>query len=186
VGAALLTITSACQPQTALETEQVPKALSTAAADSATAARTVFEFLIWYKNHIQAANKIQLVNQRAGNPYSVNRENGERYLTYLKSSHMLTDTFLDEWRTFFKERQEGFRLYPQTAGPPTGFEYDLVMLSQDVDRQLASLNSVKVEQVKLAKKHATVTFVLFDTYEFRLVRGTNRWLINEILNLSQE
>ncbi|QMW07026.1 hypothetical protein H3H32_20315 [Spirosoma foliorum] len=156
------------------------------APDSATAAQTVRTFLTWYKNHIQAANRIPLVNQQAGKPYSVNIQNGERYLTYLKSSQLLTDSYLNGWRTFFKERQESFRISPQTEGPPTGFDYDLVMLNQDVDMQLASLKSLKIKRVTIDRQQAVVMCVLFDTYEFRLVHDANQWLINEILNVSQE
>lgn len=55
--------------------------------DEAQARQTVISFLTWYKNNFQKANRIQLVNQTQGKPYSVNLKNGERYLTYLKSSH---------------------------------------------------------------------------------------------------
>ena len=148
--------------------------------------RRVIAFLTWYKNHIQEANRIPLVNQTAGKPYSVNIKNGEGYLTYLKSSQMLTDAYLNQWRVFFKERQEGFRLNPQYEGPPTGFDYDFVMLNQDVDMQLAALDSLKMGKLFVVSNIATVGFTLIDTYEFRLVRQNGRWLINEILNQSQE
>jgi hypothetical protein len=150
------------------------------------AGQTAVAFLHWYKTHMQAVNRLPLVNQQAGKPYSVNFKNGEQYLAYLKSSHLLTDTYLNQWRTYFKERDAGFRLSPQEEGPPTGFEYDLVMLTQDVDQQLASLKSVKISKVTVVKNRATVVLTLLDTYEFRLIRQNNRWLINEILNLSQE
>ena len=146
--------------------------------------RRVIAFLTWYKNHIQEANRIPLVNQTAGKPYSVNIKNGEGYLTYLKSSQMLTDAYLNQWRVFFKERQEGFRLNPQYEGPPTGFDYDLVMLNQDVDMQLAALDSLKMDNLSVVSNIATVGFTLLDTYEFRLVRQNGHWLINEILNQS--
>ena len=148
--------------------------------------RRVIAFLTWYKNHIQEANRIPLVNQTAGKPYSVNIKNGEGYLTYLKSSQMLTDAYLNQWRVFFKERQEGFRLNPQYEGPPIGIDYDLVMLNQDVDMQLAALDSLKMGKLFVVSNIATVGFTLIDTYEFRLVRQNGRWLINEILNQSQE
>ena len=150
------------------------------------AGQTAVAFLHWYKTHMQAVNRFPLVNQQAGKPYSVNFKNGEQYLAYLKSSHLLTDTYLNQWRTYFKERDAGFRLSPQEEGPPTGFEYDLVMLTQDVDQQLASLKSVKISKVTVVKNRATVVLTLLDAYEFRLVRQNNRWVINEILNLSQE
>lgn len=150
------------------------------------ASQTVVAFLAWYKTHMQAVNRFPLVNQRAGASYSVNFKNGERYLAYLKSSHLLTDAYLSQWRTYFKERNAGFRLSPQDEGPPNGFEYDLVMLTQDVDKQLASLKSVKINKVAVIKNKATVVLTLLDAYEFRLVRQSNQWLINEILNMSAE
>lgn len=157
-----------------------------APSDPAQARLTVITFLNWYKTHIQVASRIPLVNQQAGKPYSVNLPNGERYLAYLKSSHLLTDAYLNEWRIFFRERNEGFRKSPQIEGPPTGFDYDLVLLTQDVDMMLAALKSLKIDNVTIAKNRATVALTLFDAYEFRLIRSGNGWLINEILNISQE
>ena len=154
--------------------------------DAQQARQTVVSFLAWYKNHMHEANRIPLVNQAAGKPYSVNMKNGERYLAYLKSSQLLTDAYLNQWRTFFKERQAGFRQSPQSEGPPTGFDYDLVMLNQDVDMQFAALKSLKMGKVVISNNKATVGFTLLDVYEFRLVRQNGRWLINEILNQSQE
>ena len=154
--------------------------------DAQQARQTVVSFLNWYKNHIQEANRFPLVNQTSGKPYSVNLKNGEQYLTYLKSSHLLTEAYLNQWRTFFKERQAGFRQSPQSEGPPTGFDYDLVMLNQDVDMQFAALKSLKMGKVVVSNDKATVGFTLLDIYKFRLVRQNGRWLINEILNQSQE
>ena len=157
-----------------------------ATTDSEQARQTVTSFLSWYKTHMQAVNRFPLVNQQAGKPYSVNLKNGERYLAYLKSSHLLTDTYLSQWRTYFTERNAGFRLTPQDEGPPDGFEYDLVMLTQDVDKQLASLKSLKINKTTIVKNKATVVLTLLGAYEFRLIRQNNRWLINEILNTGEE
>ena len=64
----------------------------------------------------------------------------------------------------FKERQEGFRLNPQYDGPPTGFDYHFVMLNQDVDMQLAALDSLKMDKLFVVSNIATVGFTLLDTY----------------------
>jgi len=154
--------------------------------DEELARQTVVSFLAWYKNHIQEANRIPLVNQTEGEPYSVNLENGERYLRYLKSSHLLTDAYLNNWITYFKERQEAFRQSPQSEGPPMGFDFDLVMLTQDVDMQLAELETVKMDEVSVINDEAMLDFTLLDSYKFRLVRQNRRWLINEIVNQTQE
>lgn len=185
-GVLLIVGSLAFRPRPTSGIEMHSQTAAVMATDSVQATQTVLTFLNWYKNNIHTASRIPLVNQQTGKPYSVNLKNGERYLACLRNSNLLTDRYLNEWRTYFKERNEGFRLNPQTEGPPTGFDYDLVMLTQDVDMELASLKSLKIERVKVVKTHATVTFVLLDTYEFRLVRGTNRWLIDKILNLSQE
>ena len=154
--------------------------------DAQQASQTVRSFLQWYKTHMQAVNRFPLVNQQAGKPYSVNPKNGERYLAYLKSSHLLTDAYLNQWRTYFTERNAGFRLNPQDEGPPDGFEYDLVMLTQDVDKQLTALKSLKINKVTIVKNKATVVLSLLGAYEFRLIRQNDRWLINEILNTGEE
>ncbi len=154
--------------------------------DSQQAGQAVVLFLHWYKTHMQAVNRYPLVRQLPGKPYSVNLKNGEHYLAILKSSRLLTDGYLDQWRTYFRERNEGFRLKPQDEGPPDGFEYDLVMLTQDVDKQLAALKSLKINRVNVVKNRATVTLTLLGAYEFRLVHQNGQWRIDGILNLGQE
>ncbi|WP_020595624.1 hypothetical protein [Spirosoma panaciterrae] len=148
--------------------------------------QTVVDFLNWYKANMLSISKINLVDQKPGKPYAVNFKSTEQYLSALKHSQLLTDRYLGEWRTYFKQRQEGFRLSPQNEGPPTGFEYDLVMLSQDVETQMDSLKTLKIHSVNVHGNLATVKFLLLDEYEFRLVKRDNRWQINEILNLSAE
>jgi len=154
--------------------------------DSQQARQTVLDFLTWYKKNISAINRFPLVNQKGEEPYSVNLKNGERYLGYLKKSNLLTDKYLDNWRQYFKERNEGFRQNPENEGPPTGFEYDLVLLSQDVDMQLNSLSSLKINKIAVLNNSAKVNFKLIEEYQFELLRRNNRWMINNILNLSQE
>ena len=154
--------------------------------DSQQARQTVLDFLTWYKKNIAAINRFPLVNQKGEEPYSVNLKNGERYLGYLKKSNLLTDKYLDNWRQYFKERNEGFRQNPENEGPPTGFEYDLVLLSQDVDMQLDSLSSLKIKKITVLNNSAKVKFKLIEEYQFELLRRNNRWMINNILNLSQE
>ncbi|GAB3499741.1 hypothetical protein GCM10027341_23650 [Spirosoma knui] len=175
-----------CESRLAADVSENQVAARTPASDSAQAAQAVVTFLQWYKKNLGAVSRIDLVNQDEVRGYSVNFKNSEQYLAYLKKSNGLTERYLNDWRTYFKERDEGFRLTRQNEGPPTGFDYDLVMLNQDVDEQMDSLNRLTINDVAIAKNQATVTCTLFITYEFRLVRRDNHWLIDEILNLSDE
>ncbi|GAB3547207.1 hypothetical protein [Spirosoma fluminis] len=182
-----IVLTSArCERRVAADVSENQVAALTPASDSAQAAQSVVAFLQWYKKNLGAVSRIDLVNQDEVRGYSVNFKNSEQYLAYLKKSNGLTERYLNDWRTYFKERDAGFRLARQNEGPPTGFDYDLVMLNQDVDEQMDSLNRLTINDVAIAKNQATVTCTLFITYEFRLVRRNNRWLIDEILNLSDE
>jgi hypothetical protein len=175
-----------CESKPAADVDENQVAITAQASDSAQAAQSVIAFLQWYKKNLGTVSNINLVNQDEIKGYSMNFKNGERYLAYLKSSNLLSERYLNDWRTYFKERDEGFQLSHQNEGPPTGFDYDLVMLNQDVDEQMASLNQLKINHIDISKNQATVTCTLFITYEFRLVRQNNRWVIDEILNLSDE
>ncbi|GAB3998366.1 hypothetical protein GCM10028807_45860 [Spirosoma daeguense] len=154
--------------------------------DKELAQQTVLDFLNWYQTNFSLINQIKLVDQEPGQVYAVNAQQAERYLIYLKSSELLTNYYINEWRTYFKERQEGFRLSQQQEGPPTGFEYDLVVLSQEPSLQLSALKSLKIKSISVDKNQAIVSLQLLDDYEFRLEKQHGRWLINEILNLSVE
>ncbi|WP_420150214.1 hypothetical protein, partial [Spirosoma sp.] len=154
--------------------------------DSTAVTQTVLDFLHWYKANLQSISQIDLVNQQPGENYSVNARNSDRYLTYLKTSELLTENYINEWRTFFQDRQAGFLATPQQEGLPTGFDYDLVMLTQNIDMLMDSLETVKVNSVQTGQNQASVQFFLLEEYEFRLVKEHDRWLINEILNLSAE
>ena len=126
------------------------------------------------------------MNEEKQSGYRVDFQSGERYLAFLKTSNLLSNSFLNAWRVYFKERDEGFRLSSQTEGIPTGFEYDLILLSQEPDKLLGFLDMLKINKQSASKEMAVVQLRLLDEYEFRLVKKGNQWVINEILNLSQE
>ncbi len=172
-------------PKTGADVQTRTATNSVPLRDEQQARQAVVDFLVWYKNHHITADRYVLVNQRPGKPYSVNLKNGDRYLNYLNTSHLLTSACLSRWRLFFQERDASFRLHPQSEGPPDGFEFDLIMLNQDTDKQLASLSSLTIEKVTITNGQALVVFRLIDAYEFRLVYQNRRWLIDEILSSSQ-
>ncbi|CCH53136.1 hypothetical protein BN8_02208 [Fibrisoma limi BUZ 3] len=179
----LMAVPGYSEPAPVKPSKRIP---ATPVRDSIQVAQRLNTFLQWYKTNLGTVSKIYLVNQQEGKPYAVNFTNTEQYLAYLKQSNLFTDHYLNDWRTYFAQREAGFRLNPQTEGPPIGFEYDLVMLNQDVGEQMASLNRMQVKNVTVRKGRATVRFTLFTTYDVRLVRQNNVWKINEILNLDAE
>lgn len=99
---------------------------------------TVVHFLKWYRKNYTSNLLRNLVNNADANtdttkPYSVNFKETERYLSDLKSSGFLSEKFLNTWRNYFRECDDYFIQHPQYDGPPDGFNYDLILNTQDVD-----------------------------------------------------
>jgi hypothetical protein len=96
-------------------------------------ARTVVNFLEWYRIQQGRLNEIPMVNKvgRQNEPinYSVNFKQTERYLLELKRSGFISDRYIRGLRTYFKECDKNLKKNPIDDGPPDGFEFDLVMWS---------------------------------------------------------
>lgn len=152
--------------------------------DQPTAA--VNNFLIWYRDHIDTMITIGLVNQDmkdSADFYSVNFTETERYLAELKNSGLVSDKYLNDWRNYFKKADEQFKITHQNEGPPEGFDFDLIMWSQDFD--LAEIEKVKTLEA-LNGDHATVTveFPYHYKLQYSLSKQNDKWLIDEIKNIS--
>jgi hypothetical protein len=144
------------------------------------ALQTIKAFLAWYETHYSAANAFPLVNQGNEVYYSVNFEECEKFLAYLKSSGYVSDSYLDNFRTHFKNAQAEFEREPQNDGPPPGFDYDIVLLTQEPEwifehREKTTLISSEVQANK-AILNLEIGFKL----QFTLSKQNDRWLIDAI------
>src|ERR687885_55930 len=89
-----------CESKPAADVDENQVAITAQASDSAQAAQSVIAFLQWYKKNLGTVSNINLVNQDEIKGYSMNFKNGERYLAYLKSSNLLSERYLNDWRTY--------------------------------------------------------------------------------------
>src|SRR5687767_3694522 len=83
--------------------------------------QTVKDFLNWYGIQYKEANSFRLVNQGSGENYSVNFEETEKFLTYMKSSGFVSEAYLNDFRSYFKDAEQTFKKDPINEGPPPGF-----------------------------------------------------------------
>lgn len=108
-----------------------------AGAPSPAAAQTASKFLRWYKQHYESVNQHYFLNNADGRDttkfYSVNPAATEIYLAALRKSNCLSEACLGRWRRYIQQQGDSLRIHPQNDGPPHGFDFDLVLHSQEPD-----------------------------------------------------
>lgn len=152
-------------------------------------AKTVTTFLKWYKENMERLNKIPMVLNYAngastnGKPYLVDFKGTEKWLTEIKKSTFIGPKFIDKWRKYFVKCDENFKKTPQKEGPPAGFEFDFIMLSQDFDKALNNVDKARIISEYIRTNNtATVQMKFADStainYEFG--KENNKWIIQNM------
>jgi hypothetical protein len=150
-------------------------------------AKTIIDFLKWYRDN---ENKVGggWVNNASNETYdstkfySVNFEATEKYLTELKLTGFISDKYIDKWREYFKKCDKDFKDNPSNDGPPEGFEYDLIMLSQETEENLKHLEKTQVVESKITDNTALLNlhFINGDNMQYKLTKDNDKWLIDDI------
>jgi hypothetical protein len=160
------------------------------AAASSSPEKTVREYVAWYvKYHAELpANFIKNVDGTdTTHYYAVDFQVTESWLTAVRRSGLLADTYLQKWRQHFEQYADTLRRQRQNDGPPSGFEYDFLLLSQEPDTKIAELRAGSYVTTSVSPARAKVV-VLGPQHEgwreglrFELSKSaTNKWLIDAI------
>lgn len=151
---------------------------ATAASDTATpAVAAVRKFLNWYKQEHNGLDTILLVDFTGKGKtaqYRVNFPNADQYLQRLKASGYLSDSYISHQQQYFKKADETLVAHKQKSGPPEGFDYDLVLFSQDPDAVLQNIQALKqagAQTVVLPTKDNQLVFTVEQTGDKYLVTG---------------
>jgi len=148
------------------------------------------EFINWYGKNQTKLSKIELVNNSHNEIidttkfYSVNFENTEKYLTEFKKSGLFSEKYIESQRKYFKDCESDFIAAPENDGPPSGFDYDIVMKSQDFEME-ELIRDLKVKNLNVTEKTAKLTadFGIYYKLNFILSRENEVWKIDDIINL---
>jgi hypothetical protein len=147
------------------------------------------EFINWYGKNQTKLSQIELVNNSRGEIidstkfYSVNFENTEKYLTQFKKSGLFSEKYIESQRKYFKDCESDFISEPENDGPPSGFDYDIVMKSQDFEiKEL--IRDLKVKNLTVTEKTAKLTadFGIYYKLNFTLSKENEVWKIDDIIN----
>lgn len=182
-----LTLLIACQLKSKSENaESKPtKETSTENLETKESLQTVISFLKWYKANYKEVNNYELVNYKESmndstKYYSVNFAETDKYLEKLKSSKLLSIEYLETWKSHFIKCEQNFQENPQNDGPPEGFDYDLVILTQEIDETLSSIEKPIVINVSESSEKATVNLKIYMELSFKLTKIDGNWLIDKI------
>lgn len=146
---------------------------------------TVITFLTWYKEHYKEANKFSLVDNEgfvndSGKYYSVNFTETESYLKFLNGSKMLSERYINQWRNYFTEKGQYLKATPQNDGPPYGFEFDFVLLTQEIDETLEAIHAPTIVNLKKSETISVVDIDIVMRLSFTLSKYQGKWLIDKI------
>lgn len=142
--------------------------------------QTIKDFLNWYGVHYKEANSFGLVNQGDSVNYSVNFEETEKYLAYLKSSGFVSDEYLKAFRKQFREAQYFFEKDPINEGPPQGFDYDIVLWTQEPDLVIEKGKNPILLSSEIHDDSATLRLEMYMKLQFVLTKKDQKWLIDKI------
>ncbi|HEY5509109.1 MAG TPA: hypothetical protein VIK29_10580, partial [Paludibacter sp.] len=143
----------------------------------------------WYKDNYAKANEFDLVNNCTTNYdstkfYSVNFKQTELYLRYIDKSNFVSGRYITKWRSYFNECEKEFKKNPQNDGPPEGLDYDFILCTQEIDETLALIDKPKTISVKIEENTGTVCIDVYMKLKFHLTKENNKWLIDDIENIS--
>jgi hypothetical protein len=118
--------------------------------DSQKCINTIKDFLAWYKVNFDSLKSIQLVDlieDGSTAQYRVNFNNAKKYIEQMRLSGFFSDKYCQSKLQYFKEKDQELLKSKQSDGPPTGFEADLFLFTQEPNEVLSRRNSLKTEIV---------------------------------------
>lgn len=103
--------------------------------------RAVQAYLSWYAAHHEEFNPnfIEGGGEDTTSFYAVDEAVADDWLTRLHQSGYFSAAYVQGWRSYIRSYADTLRKHPQNDGPPEGFSYDLLMLSQEPDTRLEEL-----------------------------------------------
>ena len=166
------------------------KPATAAPAQPATAPElAVLDYLNWYAAHHNEFNADFITGGGLDTTsfYAVDMPAAEDWLARLRQSKHFSASYVQSWREYIGAYADTLRRHPQNDGPPEGFSYDLLMLSQEADTRLEELQKGTFSTRYAGKDSATVQArgVQHEGWreglDFTLSKNpTDKWLIDSI------
>lgn len=151
--------------------------------------KTAIDFYKWYATDKKIKDIEFLKDLKdSNNFYAIDFKGTEEYLTTLKQTGFVSEKYLQTQRDYFKDCEKYFQENPENDGPPYGLDYDLIMLSQDYEEDLANTDKIKVEEIYRKDNQSMLKLLFFGggKIDVTLSKTNGKWLIDKIENGSEE
>ena len=148
--------------------------------------QAVLGFLSWYKNNYSEANSFGLTYQDKQGNFHVSTVNCEKYLQFLKSSGYISDNYVQAWQKYFNDRAIYMDENLQSEGPPEGFEFDLVLITQEPELMLNEIDKLQFAVSENDGKKAILQVAGQFGYDFEMVKENGKWTIEYIATMNYD
>ena len=149
--------------------------------------QSVKGFLEWYKTNYKEANSFGFTYQDKQGNYQVSISQGEEYLKFLKSSGFISEKYVIDWLKYFVDKAQYLLENPQNEGPPEGFEFDLVLITQEPELVLNEINNLQFVVLGNTGSKAILQIVGdFVGYNFELIKENGKWKIEYIATMNYD
>ena len=186
----LLGLMVSCQQSPTKTLEVVPPAPAPIVKESNDTVQiegAVRNFLHWYKTNYKEVNKVTFVDKNKRGDYKVNLDECKKFLNQLSSSGFISNVYVTEWNKYFESKAKYFSANPINEGPPEGFDYDLVLLTQEPEIVLEVIDTLKmnISDIKDGKAMAKV-YSANVGYEFEMGKEDGKWKIDYIATMNYD
>ncbi|MGB4959856.1 MAG: hypothetical protein WBO36_10305 [Saprospiraceae bacterium] len=148
--------------------------------DSIAITKTIKGFLLWYKSNYKKANSVGFTKSDNKGNYVVDMVACNKYLSILKSSTFISESYISDWRKYFESKSESFKDNPQNEGAPEGFDMDLVLITQEPELILNNVKHLKFRVKEMHKSTAIMEVVGDSPYNFEMSKIKGKWMIDYI------
>lgn len=149
-------------------------------SDTTKAKQTIQQFLFWYKKNYWEVNKTGLSFVNKKGCYEVDTAACARYLDVLMGSGYLSFNYKKLWQDYFFSKAEWWKTNPQSEGPPEGFDYDLVLLTQEPELFFDKPDTLTYKVEEITPTLAVISVKADWTLYFELTYAKGKWKIDYI------
>ncbi len=144
---------------------------------------SVLGFLAWYRDNETWVNDHHYIDgglKDSSTFYHINWYKAEDYLFALRSSHFLSENYLQDLKQYLASCDSLMKKIPQNDGPPIALDFDLVIKSQDYQDIYDSLSVSKVIDQKINgnKAELVIRHNSFRSHRYYLTKYGNYWLLD--------
>ncbi len=149
-------------------------------SDSTKAVTTIVNFLNWYRTHYKEINEKGLSYADKNGWYKVDTLSCREYLNKLMKSNFFTPNYKKLWQDYFVSKAGYWESSPQNEGPPEGFDYDLVLLTQEPELFYNKPESLAFKVIEQSQDFIVIGVTADWTLYFEMTQHKGKWIIDYI------